>query len=78
MAPDDSRLTRKQKPSRLKRCEAPLECSRRVVGRPRARNVTADRSNRLLILTHTDAARPMFAERTMGQRQFCTKALISL
>lgn len=42
----------------------------------RARDAAYDRSNRLPILTPTHAARPVFAERITGQRQFYAKALI--
>jgi DNA helicase-2/ATP-dependent DNA helicase PcrA len=46
--------------------EAPAGCGKTHQGADFARDVAADRSNRLLILTHTHAACSVFAERTRG------------
>ena len=46
--------------------EAPAGCGKTHQGADYARDVAADRSNRLLILTHTHAACSVFAERTRG------------
>ena len=44
--------------------EAPAGCGKTHQGADYARHVAADRSSRLLILTHTHAACSVFAERT--------------
>ena len=46
--------------------EAPAGCGKTHQGADYARDVAGDRSNRLLILTHTHAACSVFAERTRG------------
>ncbi len=46
--------------------EAPAGCGKTHQGADYARDVAADRSDRLLILTHTHAACSVFAERTRG------------
>ena len=46
--------------------EAPAGCGKTHQGADYARDVAVDRSNRLLILTHTHAACSVFAERTRG------------
>jgi DNA helicase-2/ATP-dependent DNA helicase PcrA len=46
--------------------EAPAGCGKTHQGADYARDVAADRSDRLLILTHTHAACSVFAERTKG------------
>src|ERR1700688_4570698 len=46
--------------------EAPAGCGKTHQGADYARDVAVDRSNRLLILTHTHAACSVFAERTKG------------
>ena len=46
--------------------EAPAGCGKTHQGADYARDVAADRSNRLLILTHTHAACSVFADRTRG------------
>ena len=46
--------------------EAPAGCGKTHQGADYARDVAVDRSDRLLILTHTHAACSVFAERTRG------------